>query len=401
MNIRMLKTEIYKIYSKKVIWVALVVFLAFFLFLKMQFMDRPGVKYTLEPMRSELAEAVESEDFHEFVRSGNYNCTAADMQEFIPASVFEYMEQYRDNEQIYRSLNGDLVSIINNYYERMDNRTALINELIQETQDTAVSDQTSLSRAKAKLLEIYQREPVVIELNLESSANNFIDVNHSAIFPGLIMLLIIVGLAGIYADEYTSGTQAALLTSRRGRNGVFFSKLAAAGIFIVSVVLIMELFFMTVTAICYHGPGAAISAASTYGLSLTTYSGSVYGFCIRQILGTLLAGFTLGSMVMCISVYSKSALIPFFVTGVFYGGTAVYANMIVFPKYLSSLWSLPGELSLFMLQTQVELVATGHFTNILGYLIPTLTVNIIFNLLLMVICLALCRRAHTRKQVRN
>lgn len=398
MNVEMLKTEIYKIYSKKIVWIALFIFLALFLFLHLQFMDREGVKYTLEPMRSELTDAVGSESFHAYVRSSGYSCSLEEMREFLPASVLEYVERYSGDESIYRSLNSDLVRIINNYYERMDNRAALIDELAQEA---AVSDQTVLTRAKAKLLEIYQREPVVLELNLETSANNFIDVNHSAVFPGLLMLLIIVGLSGIYTDEYTSSTQAVLLTSRKGRMGVFFSKTIAGGIFVVSIVLAAELFFMAVTAVCFHAPGTTISAASTYGLSLTTYSGSVYGFCMRQIGGTLLAGLTLGSVVMCISACSKSALIPFFVTGLFYGGTAVYANAITFPNYLSSLWSLPGELSLFMLQTQLELVAAGRFTNVCGHLIPALSVNIAFNLLLMIVCLAFCCKIYTGKQVRS
>lgn len=398
MNTRMLKTELYKIYSKKVIWISLVAFLALFLVLKLQFIDNVGVKYTLEPMRSELTNAVENTDFHNFVRDGDYNRTIEDMKPYIPDSVFDYIEQQSGNDRVYRSLNGDLMSIINNYYERIDNRSTLIEEL---EQDIAVSDNTNLTKAKTKLLQTYQNTPVTIELNLESSANNFIDINHSAVFPGLIMLIIIVGLAGIYSDEYTSGTLSPLLTSRKGRRGVFFSKLLAASIFIFSIVLLTEAFYMVVTAICYHAPNATISAASTYGLSLTTYSGTVTGFCIRQILGTLLAALTLGSIVMCVSAYSKNALIPFFVAGVYYGGTAIYANMITFPKYVSSVWSLLGELSLFMLQTQVELVEVGHYTNIFGYMMPTLALNVCVNSILMAICLVLCYRAYTRKQVKN
>lgn len=398
MNARMLKTELYKICSKKVIWISLVAFLALFLALKFQMLETVGVKYTLEPMRSELTSAVENEDFHDFVRSTNYSCSLDDLKQYVSETVFDFIEQYESNDRIYRSLNRDLVSTINNYYERIDNRTAYISELAE---DVTTSDGSSLAKVKAKLLQVYQNTQVGIDLNLESSANNFIDINHSVVFPGLIMLVIIVGLAGIYSDEYTSGTQSALLTSRKGRRGVFFSKLCAAWIFITAIVAIMELSYMIITAICYHAPNATISAASTYGLSLTTYSGSVYAFCFRQILGTLLAGYTLGSIVMCISAFSKNALIPFFVAGLYYGGTALYANAITFPEYLSSIWSLPGELSLFTLQTQYELVATGHYTNIFGMLLPTLTVNVIFNAVFALVCLLFCYKAYTRKQVKG
>lgn len=398
MNMRMLKTELYKIYSKKVIWIVMILFLGLFLIFKLQFIESVGVKYTLEPMRSELSAAVANDDFHEFVRSKEYNCLAEEMTGYIPQSVFDYIEQHKDNERAYRSLTGDLVSSVNNYFQRIDLRAAHIAEL---TEDVTQSDGSALSKAKAKLLETYQNTEITMELNLETSADNFIDINHTVIFSGLIMLVIIVGLAGIYSDEYTSGTQAALLTAQKGRRGVFLSKLLAAAIYITNVVLVMEVFCIIVTAICHHAPDSAISAASTYGLYLTTYPGTIYGFCFRQILGTLLAGFTLGSIIMCLSAFSKNALIPFFIAGVYYGAAALYANMITFPEHLSSIWSLPGELSLFMLQTQYELVAAGHYTNVFGLLVPTLTLNVIINTVIMAVCLLLCYRAYTRKQVKN
>ena len=398
MNRGMLKTELYKIFSRRVIWISMAAFLALYLVLKLQFWDNVSIRYTLEPMRPQLTQAVENPAFHEFVRNSGYNCSAEDMRPYIPQPVYDYIEQYRGSERIYRSLNSDLTVILNNYFERIDRREAFIQELAQEVSG---SGKTALDRAKAHLLRAYRETPVPIQLNLEQSANNFIDVNHAALFPGLIMLLVIVGLAGVYADEYTSGTQAALLTSRRGRTGVFLSKTAAAGIYVVTVVLVMEAFFMAVTALCYRAPSSAVSAASTYGLSLTLYGGSVYGFCLRQVLGNLLAGLTLGSVVLCVSVFSKSALIPFFAAGVYYSATAIYANSVPFPRYLSSLWSLPGEWSLFMLQTQFELMEAGHYTNVFGLLVPTLAANAAFNLLLAAACLAVCYWGYTRKQVRS
>lgn len=398
MNMQMLKTELFKIFSKKLIWISMFLFIALFFVLKIQWYDDIGVKYTLEPVREQLTSAVNNESFHSFVRESDYNCTLDEMVRYIPASVFDYIEQYNGNEKITHSLRSDLRNIICNYYECIDIRNNLIAELQEEL---SISEQNTLLRAKEILLNEYQNSKVLIELNLESSANNFIDINHSFVFPSLVMLIIIVGLAGIYSDEYSFGTQSALLTAKKGRKGVFISKLLTMILYVVYIVVIMETVFFVVTAICYYAPNSTISAASTYGLSLTTYGGSVFGFCMRQVLGTLLAGLTLGSIVMCISAYCRNALLPFFVAGLYYGGTALYANAINFPKYLSTLSSLPGELSLFMLQTQVELVATGHYTNVFGLIIPTLTVNLIFNVGIMLICLVLCYRAYTGKQVKD
>ena len=400
MNIGMVKAELTKIFSKKVIWISMAAFLALYLILKLQFVDMVGVRYTLEPVRAELTAAVQNEELHAFVRDGGYARSLEELRPYLPEACFSYIEEYRQSERVYRSLKGDLVRILNNYFERIDARAAWIAQLAGEVDAPDASQSPLLAAAKTKLLQAYRDTPAKIELNLETSANNLIDVNHSAVFPGLIMLIVLVGLSGIYADEHTSRTEAALLTARRGRRGVFCAKLLAAALFVCAVVGIMEGFYMAVTAICHHAPGSNISAASTYGLSLTLYAGSAAVFCTRQILGTLLAAFTLGGITMCLSAYSKNALIPFFAGGVLYGGTALYANMIRFPEYLSTLWSLPGEWSLFMLQTQVELVAKGRYTAVCGLLLPTLAANALFHVLLCIVCLALCYLGYTRKRVK-
>ena len=145
MNMRMLKTELYKIYSKRIIWIAMIVFLGLFLLFKVQFLETVGVKYTLEPMRSELSAAIENEEFHEFVRSKGYKCSVDDMEPFVPQSVFDYIEKYKDSERVYRTLISNLVSSINSYYERIDLREAYITELAA---DVAESDGTLMKTAQ-------------------------------------------------------------------------------------------------------------------------------------------------------------------------------------------------------------------------------------------------------------
>ena len=393
MNFQMLKTELHKIYYKNVIWIALALFLALFFMFKIQLIDKVGVKYTLEPIKEELTEVLKNEDLYTTLKSNNYNITNEELLDYMPSEVINYLEQYKGTERVYNSLTADLRSSIFEYYEKVDGRKEFIQDLEQEISVSTGNEK----RAKEKVLEEYKNSNVNIELNLESSANNFIDINYSMLFPCLIILMVILGLSGIYSDEYTNNTESILLTTKKGRTGVFVSKLIASMIYIVSVVVIMELFFGVITSICFHGQNFGISAASTYGLSLTNYEGNVLGFYTRQILGTLLAAFVAGSIVMAISSRSKNSLIPFFGAGIFYGGTVLYANSIVFPKFLSTLLSLPGELSLFMLQTQVELVAVSRYTSIFGILIPTITVNIIFNILLMLICLFICYRGYVKK----
>lgn len=398
MNLVMLKTELYKLFSRKVVWVAMTLFLLLFLAVKLQFIAKPGVVYTLEPVRGPLTRLAEEDSFREFIRSREYNASREELHPLLPPEVTEYIEGYQNNDLANRSLNTDLVRVLNNYCERLDNREEYIRQL---ERDVSAGGNTPLDKAKEKLLAEYRENLVTLQLNLEPCANNLVDVNHTVVFSGAIMLVVLVGLAGSFSDEYACGTEAALLTASRGRSGVFCAKILAALLFVLFVVLGMEGFFFLVTAICYHGLGTTITAASTYGLSLTPYAGTVWGFCLRQVAGNLLAGAAMGSLTLCLSATSRSALIPFFGAGLFYGGTALWGNTIPFPPYLSTLLTLPGELSPFLLQTQVELMAAGHYTSIFGLVVPTLTLSVVLHLLATTGLLALCFFAYTRKQVKG
>ena len=87
MNVEMLKTELYKIFSRKAVWLALVVFLALFSLLQMQFRDTVGIQYTLKPVRAALETAAGREELRAFVRGKGYACGADDLMPFLPQEV--------------------------------------------------------------------------------------------------------------------------------------------------------------------------------------------------------------------------------------------------------------------------------------------------------------------------
>jgi ABC-type transport system involved in multi-copper enzyme maturation permease subunit len=215
------------------------------------------------------------------------------------------------------------------------------------------------------------------------------------------MLIILLGLAGIYSDEYTNKTQSVLLTSKKGRRGVFFSKLTAGTIFSIRCVLYFQLVSVVVTGIVYGFPGTNITLMSLYGFKLTPFTWSAFAFYLFQILGSILAAFAMSSLTMCLSVYCKNALLPFFLAGVYYGGTFVWAKMMVLPQYVTTLLSSLAELSPFMLQSITDLVSNGRFINLFGSAVPTFYANIIFNLLIAFVSLLFCYRGYVRKQVKN
>ena len=104
MNRTMLETELYKILSKKVIWISLLLFLMLSVALKIQWVDAINTNYTLEPVRAQLTQAVHNEEFQAYVRKTNYRCTIEEMIPFLPSSVLDYIDQYHNKEEVHHFL---------------------------------------------------------------------------------------------------------------------------------------------------------------------------------------------------------------------------------------------------------------------------------------------------------
>ncbi len=405
MNTAMIRTELYKIISKKYLWIFLILFSAIFAFFTFQFKDNANVEYSLQPIRNEIQQAVDDEELSSMIRSANYNSSYKDIKPFLAASAIEYIEQYGTvyyhEASVSSLLENKVADRICNYFERIDDRQNEILSLqssLTEMQESGKED-SFLYSVQSKLLNMYDKAGSV-ELNLESW-DKIADINYAWLIPVCTMLIILLGLAGIYSDEYTNKTQSVLLTSKKGRRGVFLSKLTAGTIFSVLCVLYFQLFSVVVTGFVYGIPDMNITLMSLYGFKLTPVAWSALEFYLFQVLGSILAAFAMGSLTMCLSVYCRNALLPFFLAGVYYGGTFVWAKMIVLPQYVTTLLSSLTELSPFMLQSTTDLVSNGRYINLFGSAVPTLYANIFFNLLVAFVSLLFCYRGYVRKQVKN
>ena len=399
MNAQMLRTELYKLFCRKIVWVACVGFLALIALIYSQFDHSDRVRNDLEPVREALTAAISKEELLSLVREQNYHASFDEIAPLIPREAMDYIEAAglrEDENGTWNFLHGALAYTINNYVERIDNRAARIAELREEV---GAGGHDALSRAKAQILADYERNDVVIELNLDAGTNDIIDINASFLAGGLMMIVILVGLAGVFSDELTSGTVSTLLTSKNGRIGLFLAKLTAAGIYVLTVVTVMEAVYLTISALFQHVDNISVTAASTYGLSLTTYGGKVWQLLIRQFLGTLLGAVTIGTITLCLSSIARSSLMPFFGAGAYYGVTTLWHRLFGLSTYLTDSMSLPAVLSADVLSAQTPLMASGHYTSVFGLLVPSLTLNVVFHIALSLICLGTACRAYTKKQV--
>ena len=405
MNLAMIRTEFYKIVCKKYLWIFAIFFSIIFALFSFQFKDKASVQYSLQPIHDELHQAVDNKDLGNRIRTAGYESSYDVIKPFLAASAVDYIEQYRNvschGTSVASLLENEVAYKICNYYERLDNRQNEIQTLqdsLAEMQKNGTSS-SFLYKAQTKLLSMYGNDGK-IELNLESW-DKISDINYAWMVPACTMLIILLGLAGVYSDEYINKTQSALLTAKKGRQGVFLSKLIAGTLFSFLCVIYFQLFTLLITKIVYGFPSVNISLMSLYGFKLTPFSWSAPKFYLIQVLGSLFAAFTMGALIMCLSVYCKNALLPFFLAGAYYGGTFIWVKTIILPQYVTTLLSLPAELSPFMLQSITDLVSAGRFINLFGNAVPTIYANIIFNLLIALVSLLLCYRGYVRKQVKD
>lgn len=405
MNTAMIRTEFYKIVCKKYLWIFAIIFSSFFAFFTFQFKDKANVQYSLQPIYDEIQQAVDNESLSSMIRSAGYESSYEDIKPFLAISAIGYIEQYRNvsyhETSVASLLESKVVDRICNYYERVDDRRneiLLLQANLAKMQENGKTS-NSLFTVYTKLLSMYENAGK-IELNLESW-DKIADINYAWMIPVWTMLIILLALAGVYSDEYTNKTQSTLLTAKKGRQGVFLSKLIAGALFSFLCILYFQLFTLLITGIVYGFPSMNISLMSLYGFKLTPFAWSSLKFYLLQMLGSLIAAVTMGSLTMCLSVYCKNALLPFFLAGTYYGGTFIWAKMIVLPQYVTTLFSSLAELSPFMLQSITDLVSNGRFINLFGNAVPTIYANVIFNLLIAFASLLFCYRGYIRKQVKD
>ena len=228
----------------------------------------------------------------------------------------------------------------------------------------------------------------------------FADLNKT-LLPVFIAFLVILGLCGIYSDEYANRTQSEMLTSRDGRAGVFGGKLIAGFIYTAVVTAFFQLVGFGVYAVIFKSPGEDIPLASLPQFYMMPYHFSAQSYYLFQIAGSFLGAFALAAVVMCLSALAKNALFPFFLSGgIFVAGFAL-KKLVALGAGKSTLLTFPAELSIFMTMSWQELVAHYRVTDLFGNPVSTVWVNLCVAVLVMVAALLLCFRFYTKKQVKN
>lgn len=104
------------------------------------------------------------------------------------------------------------------------------------------------------------------------------------------------------------------------------------------------------------------------------------------------------AVVLCISSICKTNLLSFFISGIYFGSGFILSNALE-GGYISSLFTLPGEVSTFSLMSLVDVLGSGKVFLAFGIVVPTIIITIAVQLCIMVVAIAITYHFYTRKQV--
>lgn len=212
----------------------------------------------------------------------------------------------------------------------------------------------------------------------------------------LLGALILIGIAPVFTQEYTSGVDQYILSSKNGRKKLVTAKLFASGIFVL-IIVAFSVFYNVISRISVygnHGWKAALQSAAKYTTS--PYDFNLLNYFLTQIGFQILAGLVFAFLVLFISSVSRNALISFFVSGFIFG----FPILIVDFFGLELSWLTPIlDFSYTNIMKVEGLFLQFNTVNLFGY--PVL--NPIFAVLVLVvlsaITLPLLYRVIAKKQI--
>jgi ABC-type transport system involved in multi-copper enzyme maturation permease subunit len=277
-----------------------------------------------------------------------------------------------------------------------DRRTSRLSEF-KNAMNTAQSEQgkNSFAYRNAALHYSMIKQLVMPGVYFTYPWKNIID------FPTVLGFLIIVamvllGVSPIFSDEYASGLDALILSSKNGRRKITGAKIIACMLYCAAAALIFTLvnmagYFAALGTIGFDAPIQSIYTylASPYGLTVGQYF-------LAQTVVAVVGSISFGLLVLLISVLSKSALIPFFTCGCLVGLTTIIKVMNL---------TLPGYFSWFVDFSYSELIRVeGLFStfktyNIFGYPMPYLNMMAVVAVCVSLVSIFLTFKVFRRHQV--
>lgn len=278
------KEEVYRILSRKIIWVGVILLMVF---LKLR-LTQEVMAYTAtidgELYKGKAAIAMDKKMASEY---------AGPLTEKKIEQIYQDFGFYYDSE--------DKEYASNNYCSRF------ITEITTNYRQTDGVNPEEIHFLEGEDWEWFVK-PILNGKNRFDYAYGWEDLKEMFMTTILLLFVIIlVGLAPVFAEEYTLRTADLLLTTERGKKGGIWLKISAAVFTAVLLYLVMLLFLFGIYADAYGIQGLDASAAMLQLPSIGYYPDTVRGFFLYQVLIALLGTMLLAGMTTAVSSLCRNS----------------------------------------------------------------------------------------------
>lgn len=159
---------------------------------------------------------------------------------------------------------------------------------------------------------------------------------YSILLTGCMLL---IGLSATYTQEYSSGVDHYMLSSRKGKETLLRSKIIASLIYTAVVVLVWEIFNLVWNGIKYGFEGWSTPIQHMFKYYFSPYSFTMLEFHLVQLCLHLLAAFAFALLIILVSSLCKNSLLSFFINAVIFAVPFFVVETMNFPSWLEDMFS--------------------------------------------------------------
>lgn len=164
-------------------------------------------------------------------------------------------------------------------------------------------------------------------------------IDYASIFSLLITgAMLLVGLSTIYTQEYSSGVDNYILSSRNGRGALLWSKIGAALIYTAMVVIGWEIFNLTWNLIQYGNGGWETSIQYYFKYYFSPYIFTMLEFHLLQLGFHLLGACSFAIMIVLISSLCKNALVSLVINGAILAAPYLLVELAQLPQWVEDIF---------------------------------------------------------------
>ncbi len=390
----LLKHELYKIFSKKIVYITILFFLLVTIFLHPSANYFPKKYGSVHDFYKEYYQQYEGPVTPEKVM------LAEDGNRQIAEYKKEYTEQHNGSPvdfgpktAIHRK--NVVFSEILEADKKVRNHNAQINTLEQRLKTMENKGQHDFEHKKTKLhySMVNKIKAPGIHFNWGwRETSDFINTLGTLIMGAMILL----GVSTVFSNEYSTNMDALILSSKNGKSRVITAKLLASGIFIV----IVALFFTLLNLLIQFKTMGFVGGNGTLQ-GLFRYENSPYGWTLvqyipRQIAVHLFGSLAFGFIALLVSSLCKSGLASFFISGCILGLPLFFNSILV----IKTGWIAKiNEFSYAILMRGLPLFNEFKAFNIFGHPVLYLNLMLVLFTLLSIAVIYLTYRSFSSHQV--